>query len=236
MNNHLHLILGLGCVLLLGACAAPPLQTGPAGEVSEEGLQRMTGTAFDEVWLRPGVSIGNYRGIVLEPTSVAYREVGEGIRYDSPRMRVNEDAFPIPEAQRARIETTFEQKLTHALEESGRFQIVDEAGPGTLSVRAQLVDFVSKVPREGALGRTEVYVTSVGEATLIIEIWDNERDELVARAVDHQRAGPPGAQLIRGNQVTSWAEMNRQMERCADQARELMDELHQVDSARTAGL
>jgi hypothetical protein len=229
MNTTIRSALCLCGALLLGACAAPPLQHGPGDEFSAEGLHRMSGTAFAEVWARPGLRTSNYSEIVLETTSVAYREVGEGIRYESPRRYVRQDAFPIPQHLRERIEQTFEKRLSQALDGSSQFRHVSEAAPGTLSLRAVLVDFVSKVPPERTYGPSRVYVTSVGEATLIVELWDNERDELLVRAVDHGKAGPPGSQLIRGNEVTSWVEIDHQMERWATEVRQLVDQLHRLD-------
>jgi hypothetical protein len=229
MNAFSRVVLGLCSGLLLAACAAPPLQSVPGGELSAEGLQRMSGSTFDEVWVRPGLKVSGYRGIVLEPTSVAYREVGDRISYEAPRLRADRDGFPIPADQRARIEKSFQDRLAQALDDSPEFRRVAAPTSDTLSLRAVLVDFVSRVPPEGSFGRTETYVSSVGEATLVIELWDSERDLLLARAVDHRRAGPTGTRLIRANHVTSWAEIDRQMQRWAVEARELVNQLYQWD-------
>jgi hypothetical protein len=231
MKTSIRALAYLSAGLLLAACAAPPLQTGQAGDLSPEGLQRMTGSSFDEVWVRPGLHFSRYEAVLLEPIQVAYREVGDGMRYDSTRMRMDRDGFPIPADQRARIERSFQDRLAQALDASTEFRRVTEPEPGALAVRAVLVDFVSKVPPEGRFGRTEAYVTSVGEATLVVELWDSERDELLARAVDHSRAGPDGQRLIRANHVTSWAEIDRQMQRLAGETRTLMDQIYGLDGA-----
>ena len=110
-----------------------------------------------------------------------------------------------------------------ALDQVAGLRRASGPGPGTVSLRAVLVDFVSKVPPQEVM--TRVYVTSVGEATLIIELWDDERDELLLRAIDHERAGPPGSELIRANNVTSWAEIDRQMQRWGAQVRRLVEQL-----------
>lgn len=223
MQALTRISLCLGALLALAACAAGPLRPALDGGLSEAGLQRMSGTTFDEVWLRPGTDFSAYRGVVLEPTSVTYREVDEGIRIHSPRLRVGQDAYPIPTDQRERIEAAFESRLSAALDQANGLRRASIAGPGTLSLRAVLVDFVSRVPPQEAL--TRVYVTSVGEATLIVELWDDERDELLLRAIDHERAGPPGAELIRANHVTSWVEIDRQMQRWGTQVRGLLEQL-----------
>lgn len=231
MKTSIRAWLCLGGALVLAACAASPLQPGPDGELTAEGLQRMTGSNLDEVWVRPGADLRGYRAVVLEPTEVAYREVGERVSYDTPRMRAEPDGFPIPADQRARIERSFRDRLAQELDASPHYRRVDEPAAGTLSVRAVLVDFVSRVPPEGSYGRRETYVSSVGEATLVLELWDIERDELLARAMDHRRAGPQGHQLIRANHVTSWGEIDRQMQRWAGEVRSLLDQLYGMGGA-----
>jgi hypothetical protein len=225
MNLPMKSAMCLGAALLLTACAAPPLQETP-GEVSAEGLQRLAGTSFDEVWARPGIDITRFQALALDEASVYYRDVEDGARLLSPRLRTSQTAFAIPERERNRIEERFHTRLSEALEGSQHFRTVPEPQAGAVSVRASLVDFVSRVPPEGALGRTQVWVNSVGEATLVLELWDHERNELLVRAIDHQKAGPPGQQLIRGNQVTSGAELNRTMQRWGTNVRNLLDELY----------
>jgi hypothetical protein len=219
----------LGVGLLLTACAAPPLQEG-TGEVSEEGLHRLSGTNFDEVWVRPGVDVTRFQALALEETNVHYRDVEDDPGLLSPRLRSSQSAFAIPERERDRIEERFHTRLAQALDDSPHFRHVLEPQPGAVSVRASLVDFVSRVPPEGELGRTQVYVNSVGEATLVLELWDSERNELLVRAIDHQRAGPHAPQLIRGNHVTSASELSRTMQRWGDNVRDLLDELYNLRS------
>lgn len=228
ISNRLPL---LCATLLLGACAAPPLQTAPGAVLSEEGLERLSGTEFDEVWARPGLRLGTTRGVMLDSTTVAFRDVDERIRLEATRVRATPDAFPIPADQRASIEASFRKRLAEALEQSPQFRRNAVPGAGTLALRAELVDFVSKMPAEGTLGMNQAFVTSASEATLIVELWDAERNELLARATDHRRAGPPGPELVRGNRVTSWVEIDRQMRRWGRDIQRLIDALYALDGA-----
>jgi hypothetical protein len=228
MNTFTRLSLCLGAAVALAACAAQAPRPTPVVEMSEAGLQRMAGTTFDEVWVRPGINLAAYRDLVLHSARVEYREVDERLGIHSLRMRPGHDAYPIPEEQRARIEEIFERKLAEALDQSRQFRRVAELGPDTLTVRAVLVDFVSRVPAQEPFA--DVYVRSVGEATLIVELWDEERDELLVRALDHSKdARAPGVQLIRANQVASWTEMNRNMQLWTSQARTLIDQLYRLE-------
>ena len=229
MNRIANRLPCLCIALLLGACAAPPLQTAPGAVISAEGLQRMSGTEFDEVWARPGLRLGATGGVALDSTTVAFREVDERIRLEATRVRAAADAFPIPADQRASIEASFRNRLAEALEQSPQFRRHAVPGAGRLALRAELLDFVSRMPAEGTLGMNQAFVTSAGEATLVIELWDTERNELLVRAIDHRRAGPPGPELVRGNRVTSWVEIDRQMRRWGRDVRDLVDQLYALD-------
>ena len=56
-----------------------------------------------------------------------------------------------------------------------RFEITDQSGPDVLLVRGALVDVVSHVPEEPIDG-ADIYLDTVGEATLLIEMGRRIRD------------------------------------------------------------
>jgi hypothetical protein len=224
MKRAEQFIVFLVALLILSACASQFPR--PSGEMSPDGLERMTGTSFDELWVRPGISFASFGGVMLEPTSVVFREVGERRIYEVGRVHAARDAFPIPADQRERIEQSFQRRLDERLRESRKYQRVEASGPAVLVLHASLLDYVSLVPEEWP--QREVFVSSVGEATLAIELRDGATGELLARASRHDEAEPAGSRLIRANAVTSWAEVDRQMFRWGDELRRLLDQLHGV--------
>ena len=233
MNNTRKIIL-LGITLLLGACAEPALRAGN-GELSAEGLQRLSGTAFDEVWARPGVDLRQFQALALEQVNVAFREAEHGVRERPSLPRTRQTEFEISEQERDRIEQRFQRRLAEALGASEAFRFSSEAAPGALLMRATLTDYVSRVPPETVAGRSQVWVSSVGEATLVVELWDPQRGELLVRAIDHQKMEPAGSRLIRGDSVTSVAEVDRQMQRWARDVRQVVDQLNQLGGTATLG-
>lgn len=224
MNTIARGILALVAGATLAACAAAPLAPDRGTALSPQGLQRMTGTKFDQVWIRPGFQPALYSTVILESTGVSFREVQERPRLDVLRARPGQDAFPIPEAQRARIEERFEQRLAEALVDGRRVTAGTPPTPGALTVRAGLVDFVSHVPTEEPTVRN--VVSSVGQAALVVEFWDVERNELLLHAIRHGRIEPLGPQLIRGNEVANWPELDRQLRRWSEDVRGLLDTVY----------
>ena len=230
----LGVLLSGALLLLLGACATPPLQVGQ-GDISEEGLQRLGGTAFDEVWARPGVDLRRFQVLAMDQANIYYRDV-EGGGGEPSLVRDRQRAFVISERDRNRIESFFQQRFSEALQLSPNFQYSSEVVPGALLMRASLVDYVSLAPSEGELsGRAQVWVRYVAEATLVVELWDTARDELLVRATDQQQIEPAGWRLTRGDSVTRFAAIDRQLQRWASDVRLLVDQFYLLGGTETLG-
>jgi hypothetical protein len=75
-----------------------------------------------------------------------------------------------------------------------------------LLVRAGLLDVVSRVPPEN-LGRGNVFIDQVGEATLVLEVRDSQSNTAIARAVDRRAAS--GTNMTESNSVQNRAEVRR---------------------------
>ena len=87
------------------------------------------------------------------------------------------------------------------------FEIVEEEGPDVLLIRGGLHDVVSRVPPEAA-GRSRIYIDSVGEATLVMEIRSSQSNAIYARALDRRAAGN-STYMQESNRVTNRAEVRR---------------------------
>ncbi len=79
------------------------------------------------------------------------------------------------------------------------------------------------------IGRGEIYLSSVGEATLVLEGIDSMSGEAVFRAVDRSAIEPGGNTMIRANTVTTWSEVRRWARRYATILREGLESIHESD-------
>ena len=61
------------------------------------------------------------------------------------------------------------------------------------------------------MGRSNIYLSSVGEATLVIEIRDSESNAVLARIVDRRAAdmNQTGGAMQQSNSVTNWSEVQQ---------------------------
>jgi hypothetical protein len=210
MNNKVFAALSLAAVALAGCSSTPKFQTGVDAEVTFDGLTRMEGTVMDVVWARTDIDLTSYRKVMFEGIGVEYRDVGNapysGRGGTSASIRSASEFNLHPDTKAA-----FEEEIAGAFREemarSEVFEIVEEAGPDVLLIRGGLLDVVSRVPPE-TTGRSRIFIDSVGEATLVLEIRSSESNAIYARGVDRRAAGT-SATMQESNQVTNRAEVRR---------------------------
>jgi hypothetical protein len=210
----------------VGAGAAPRVQTGPNAEVTADGLTRVDRSVMDMVWVKADLDLTNYNKLMLAGAEIQYRLVDDKGGHYRPG-RDDDTEFPISEEGRAMLKEVVAEEFREALSKSKRYDLTNTQGPGTLLLVGTLIDVVSKTPPDDAPGRYDIYLTEVGEATLIIELRDSVTMEILARAADRRAAeSMPGA--INVNTVTVWSEVRRLAASWALQLRKRLDEVTTV--------
>jgi len=218
-------------VTLLAAAAAactstPTFQTGEDAEVTFDGLTRMEGTIMDAVWALTDIDLTAYSKVMFEGIGVEYREVSgpySGRAGSTTARRRSQSEFRLHPDTRALFEEEIAGAFREEMARSEVFEIVEEAGPEVLLVRGGLLDVVSRVPPE-TVGRSRIFIDSVGEATLILEIRSSVSNSIYARAVD-RRAAQSGATMTESNRVTNRAEVRRLGRRWGRMLRDGLDTL-----------
>ncbi len=185
----------------LAAPRAPRIQTGPDAEVSFDGLHRVDRSVMDEAWAIPTLDLTGYSKLMLVRGGFAYREVDDPGRYDRSATE-----FPIEPENRARFEEEVGEVFRDELAKIENWEYVTEPGPDVLMLVGYIIDVVSAVPPE-TVGRGRIYLTRVGEATLVLELRDSMSNEILARSADRRGADP--AWTIQSSRVTNLAEVRR---------------------------
>jgi hypothetical protein len=209
----------------LTACSttAPTIQTGPDAEVTFDGLNRVDNSQADIAWARPDFDISHYTKLMLVGAGVQYREAKNLGRTTTERSRSG--PFYLDADRRARFEALVAEVFDDEMSRVENFEIVEEPGPDVLMVRGALLDVVSFVPDLQSMpGRSNIFLSSVGEVTLVLELLDSQSGTVLARSVDRraaQRAG--GTQLFEANRVTVDAEVRRLIRFWARRLREGLD-------------
>jgi hypothetical protein len=137
----------------------------------------------------------------------------------------SQSEFYMDEETRARFEKEVSEVFAEELAKSERFTVSNSAGPDVLIIRGGMIDIVSHVPPD-YVGRSEVFLSSVGEATLVLEALDSKSGEVLFRAAERrtaERAG--GTAMTRSNPATNWAEVRRLARTWGSRLREGLDSL-----------
>ena len=208
--------------LIVGCSStAPTIQQGANAEVSFDGLNKVDHSRASQAWARPDFDISGYTKIWLVGAGVEYRQVKDKGR-SSIATRSGSGPYFIDDAARKKFEKNVSEVFAEEMAKSQRFEIVDGPGPDVLMVRGGLLDVISYVPPQ-PMGRSEVYLRSVGEATLVLELRDSETSTILARSIDRRAAEQAGGELQWSSSVTTAAEARRLIRRWAVQLREALD-------------
>lgn len=196
--------------IVLGACAtpAPSLQSGPDAERTVDGLVRVDNARFDVAYADPEIDFGHYRKVMSGGARFEFRAVPKTSTSMLTSTRANQREFWISDENRQRLVDTVSGIFAEEIAQAEGWEMVDEPGPDVLMIRGALLDIVSYVPPD-MVGRDQVFLRSMGEATIVVEGVDSMSGEVVFRAAERRAFEQPGNRLQWANPVTTWAEVRR---------------------------
>ncbi|MDX1506674.1 MAG: DUF3313 family protein [Woeseiaceae bacterium] len=212
----------------VGCSTTPTFQQGPGAEVTHDGLTRLDNTVMDAVWARTDIDLSEYNKIMFDGVGIEFREVegpysGRAGAGTSISRRSNQTEFALDEETQALFRKEIGEAFAEEMGESKVYTIVDEPGHDVLLVRGGLLDVVSRIPPE-TVGRSRVFLDSVGEATLVLEIRSSVSNTIYARAVDRRAMEQKGL-MIESNRATNRAEVRRLGRQWARILREGLEQL-----------
>ena len=200
-------LVSIAALVFAGCTSNPTINTSTEAEPTFDGLYPVEGGRMDGAWARPDISVEGYSKIMLEGVGVEYRP-GGSTRRTSAATRPESHYAMTPE-QKARFEAEMRDAFIDELGKGEHFEIVEEPGPDVLLIRVGLLDVVSYVPPDPVGGRTEIYLSRVGEATLVLEIRESESGATLIRAVDRRAAEDVARGFSNSNRVSNKAEARR---------------------------
>ncbi|HET6471567.1 MAG TPA: DUF3313 family protein [Pseudomonadales bacterium] len=176
-------LLAVSC--FTGAQAATPAApatltatTAAAPEVSFDGLQRRESKTFTDLWVRKYFDVRSYRKVIFAPPHIEYRPIMKG---DTS----GQQAFSLTKRQKDSLNEIVTAAFKEELAKSQHFTLTDEPGLDVLTIRGDLVDVVSFVPANANGKNDPLTVPEVGEANLVLELYDSSSDAIMVRATEH---------------------------------------------------
>ena len=182
--------------------------------MSHDGLEKIKVKGIDLAYSRPGASLAGYNKLIIDPVEVAFRKDWDPTRTGS---RAKLDAKE-RESIRSGVATIVQEEFAKEIGKGGTYQVVTEAGPDVLRLRASIADLYVNAPDTMSPGRSRTYTVSAGEMTLVAELVDSESGQVIARVVDRRESQGTGMMTLTNSVVnrqeasiiaSSWARILR---------------------------
>ena len=167
--------------------------------VPPDGMTRAKVKGFGVAYVQPHAALGAYDKVLMDPVSVEYRRDWDPERTGS-RIQISDEQR---EALRAGVATAVHDAFAKALQQGGRYRIVDQPGPGVLKLQLKVVDLYLNFAGPPTAGRSRTYSTSTGEISMVAELSDAATGQVLARVADWEDMRNTGVGLPSGSPRTS---------------------------------
>lgn len=183
-------------------------------EVSSDGLHLVPDTEAYAVYAKPGATISQYDKVMLLDCFVQFKDNYQR-DYNMEEIGLQgrittKDMENIKQALAAEFRKVFTEEL-----QKGGQEVVDAPGPDVLLLRPAIINLDVTSPDLPTAGFSRTYVTSAGQMTLYMEMYDSATSELLARVIDPQE-GDRGGIGFQANRVTNTMEARQILTRWAD--------------------
>jgi hypothetical protein len=215
-------------VVASAALAAPPpsVPTGPDAEMSFDGLVKVQNSKFQAVWVKRDADFSRYKKLMVLPAEIAYKS-------PPTTNKFADDNFALDERQTRKLREILRDVFHDELVEKGGWQIVDAPGPDVLLVKGGLLDLIVHAPPPKQVSaRGGTWVSSYGEMTLVVQLYDSQTREILARVAERREAEPPGGQNFSKVDTMASSDMRIFFRRWAKRLREGLEAAREYKPAQ----
>ena len=216
----------LGFLAAASAAKDPTIDTREKAEASFDGLLPVRHAKFARAWVDPDIDLSGYTKIMGGGAEFQFRAARKPSGTSAGRSMRNQTDFPISEKNQIKLAETAGEIFEAELRKSTRFEWTEEKGEDVLLVRGAMLDIVSHVPPE-QVGRNEIYLSSVGQITLVLEMIDSVSGDVLARAAERRQLDTT-AGTARSNPVTNWSAFRRVAQLWASRLRDGLDDFPDI--------
>jgi hypothetical protein len=185
------------------------------GSTNYEGLTEVRVQTLDHAQLRTSVVFSVYTGIMLSNVELAFR---------TPDRSAQQ--FPLSDEQKDLLHAALTSAFLSEFVKMQNLELVDAPGRDVLrlSVRVQDITAAISTGSGSNRGRAAMALRAVGEVTLVLELFDSQTGEILARAVDTRVV--EGAAIAQdGAVISKWDGIERLCARWASTARMRLESL-----------
>ena len=181
-----------------------------------EGLVKVPDSKASVAYVLPEADFSVYKRVAVLRPLVAFKKNWKR----EHRGVSNADMERIKE----RMANLFEEVFRDVLEEGG-YPVVTDSGDDVLVVRPAIINLDAHAPDTMNAGRSTTFVTSAGEATLYVELYDSVTSTLLAKAMDRRFARDMD-RMQWASSVYNRAEAAKIIKHWASILRDRLDEIH----------
>ncbi|MDN3922899.1 DUF3313 family protein [Roseateles violae] len=192
--------------------------------LSHDGLKKVDTKAVGVLYARPGASLAAYNKVIINPVEVAFSK-----SWDPKRVGSN---LKISSSEREEIRSGVAQRVREAFVETlgakDGYPVVDQPAPDALLLRIVIANLYINAPDVGMPPRSRSYTDSAGEMTLVLEVFDSETRQVLARVVDRQVSDLNGGQITWTNGTLNKGELDAIAAGWASKLRKSLDRAKSV--------
>jgi hypothetical protein len=192
--------------------------------LSHDGLEKLKAKGADLVYARPGATLAGYSKVIIGPVNVAFSKSWDPKRPGS-NFKISSDER---EEIRNGVAKIVRDEFIKTLEAKDGYPIVEAAAPDALLLKVGIINLYVNAPDVATAGRTRTYVQSAGEMTLVLEAFDSESGQVLARVVDRQESDMRGGQMTWTNRTLNAGEAQTIASDWARKLRKLFDKAHGI--------
>jgi len=202
-------------IAMISAVTGAPTEGRADGAVNYEGLAEVKVSTLDRAQVRPDVVFSVYTGVMLNDVEVAFRTPDRSQRQ-----------FPLDDEQKTRFQELLTQTYLSELAALKNLGLVSTPGRDVLqlTIRVQDITATAQTTSVANVGRGAMALQAVGEVTLIIELFDSQSGEILARGVD-TKAIEGAAMAQDGGLVSRWEDVDKLCARWASTTRMRLESL-----------
>lgn len=225
LRRHLPFVCGLVALACAGPAPAPRFVSAEEGGVQRGELRSLEGTGFPLAQLRPGRSLAGYEGVWLRILDPFYRIPLEGLEEPGAAAA----GYALPDGTVRRLGLVLKEAFEAELVESGGLRRAEERGGGVLEARIALVDIVIDHPLDSTSVSDAAMAGSLGAFTLVVDLYDSQSGERLARVAERRRIASPSSRPIQATSGDTIYETQRIVRGSARKVREFIEATAEID-------
>jgi hypothetical protein len=205
------------CVPVADAKDSPP-------EVSPDGLHLQKSSKNRLVYLKSGATFSQYDRVAILDCYVEFaKDWQRNYNMNEPDLEMKVSKTDMDRIQRE-LAAEFKRVFTEELQTKGGFEIVDIAAPDVLILRPALLNLMVNAPEiDTAPTMAFAVVSSAGQMTLYLELWDSTTNKILARVVDTEADNSSGGFAQAGGVVRNKEAADEMLASWADRLRTALD-------------